>query len=399
MKFSWPETIKKSVSKHETPFYLFAWRPVLSALDELLVLNFDIPIKHWLSFKTQPVAPLIRNWKKLGNGIEVVSEYEFLAAIKENYRIDQILVNGVAKHNWLHKYDLEGIRVHFDSITETNKLLSKALKNSWRVGLRCHVSEEFDPDEPEYGGQFGMTIEESIQAISLLKKSKANIESLHFHLRSNVRSWDSYNLSINEVKNICEKADFSPTYLDIGGGFPVSGESTTDEPNSTKLLDLADVRQGLLELRQKFPNLKEVWFENGRFITSRSGVLVLKIIDLKIREDSRYLICDGGRTNHALVSDWEIHDFIMFPERGGQKIHTTVCGPTCMAFDRLLRADLPEDIQIGDYFIWMNAGAYHLPWETRFSKGLCKVLWFDENNEITIARNEEEFINWWQYWL
>ena len=34
----------------------------------------------------------------------------------------------------------------------------------------------------------------------------------------------------------------------------------------------------------------------------------------------RYLICDGGRTNHALVSDWETHRLEVFPDRQGEPV-------------------------------------------------------------------------------
>ena len=44
-------------------------------------------------------------------------------------------------------------------------------------------------------------------------------------------------------------------------------------------------------------SLEEVWLENGRFITDASTALAVRVLDVKQREDSRYLICDGGRTN------------------------------------------------------------------------------------------------------
>ena len=115
----------------------------------------------------------------------------------------------------------------------------------------------------------------------------------------------------------------------------------------------------------EIPSVKELWLENGRFVTARSGVLVIRVLDIKDRNECRYLICDGGRTNHALVSDWETHRLEVFPDRQGEPVLSTVCGPTCRAFDRLCRVMLPRDVMPGDVLIWRDAGAYHLPWETR----------------------------------
>lgn len=395
----WQEIVKKAVSKFETPFFISAWRPVCSALEELKILEVDLPIRHWLSFKTHPVAPLLREWRKLGYGVEVVSEYEFLAALKEGFEPRRILVNGVAKHTWLSRHQVKGILVHFDSLREIEKLSHRATEFKWNVGIRCHVAEEYDPDEPNFGGQFGMLEDEVVQAISELNKAGIKVESIHFHLRTNVSSADSYKCSIEELASVCKKADLRPFYVDCGGGLPVKGERPLDPQRSSPEFDLSKLCEIFKNIPSLFPTVREIWLENGRFITARSGVLVIRVVDIKQRSDSRYLLCDGGRTNHALVSDWEVHEFFSLPQRAGPCCLTTVCGPTYMAFDRLFRAELPRSIEIGDYIIWMNAGAYHIPWETRFSHGFAKVLWYDNQGRLSIAREREQFSQWWGHWL
>lgn len=52
---------------------------------------------------------------------------------------------------------------------------------------------------------------------------------------------------------------------------------------------------------------------------------------------------------------------------------TSVHGPTCMAFDTLARRPMAVSLGPGDVLIWLDAGAYHLPWETRFSHELAEV--------------------------
>lgn len=86
------------------------------------------------------------------------------------------------------------------------------------------------------------------------------------------------------------------------------------------------------------------------------------------------------------------------PERNGASVLTTVSGPTCMAFDRLARLPLPENLAIGDLVVWTHAGAYHLPWETRFSRGLSRVIWYEANGSLQLVREEESFDDWWGQW-
>jgi hypothetical protein len=65
-----------------------------------------------------------------------------------------------------------------------------------------------------------------------------------------------------------------------------------------------------------------------------------------------------------------------------------------MTDDRLGRWQLPESVAVGDVIVWLDAGAYHLPWETRFSHGLCPVVWFDRDEQLTVARSRESVESW-----
>src|ERR1044071_2310242 len=101
--------------KHATPFYLFSILPFQAALNELQSAFSPLPIRHWLSFKTQPLRPLIQWWRKQGRPVEVVSEFEFLAARAEGFPAERILINGPAKHHWLPRHAVERLCVNFDS--------------------------------------------------------------------------------------------------------------------------------------------------------------------------------------------------------------------------------------------------------------------------------------------
>jgi hypothetical protein len=69
-----------------------------------------------------------------------------------------------------------------------------------------------------------------------------------------------------------------------------------------------------------------------------------------------------------------------------------------MTDDTLGRAMLPRDLQRGDVIAWMHAGAYHLPWETRFSHGVCAVVWCGADGGIQLARERERPEQWLNQW-
>ena len=153
------------------------------------------------------------------------------------------------------------------------------------------------------------------------------------------------------------------------------------------------LRQALRE----FPQAGELWLENGRFISARAGVLVVSVLDAKVRQGIRHLICDSGRTLNALLSTWETHDLWTLPSRRGQTVRTIASGPTCMAFDQIFSGELARSVKPGDRLVWMDAGAYHLPWETRFSHGIIPV-WWSEGGRLSKVRERETFQSWWLQW-
>lgn len=407
----WKRLVREALSLSvPTPFYIFSALPIaerISELDMVLITagfqsaienrQSKIGVRHWLSCKTQPVAPLLRWWREQGRGMEVVSEFELRAALAESFTPENILINGVAKHYWLPQFELRGLSVNFDSRAELDALLPRAKKLNWRVGVRILTGEEFDPENPPFPTQFGFTADEAASALKKLLRAKARVEMVHFHLRTNVSSVQIYERAIAEVAEICRAAKFSPLHLDIGGGVPVRHVLSRGGKVYDGEFGMRSFAQTLRQAVKLFPSLREIWLESGRFVCAGSGVLAVKILDVKERRGLRQLICDGGRTMNALTSIWEQHALLILPERSGAETLTAVHGPTCMAFDQLARIPLPRSLRAGDHLVWLDAGAYHIPWETRFSHGHAAVCWHDEHG-LRLVRERQCFENFWNQW-
>lgn len=393
----WRNLVRPLLARQPTPFYLFSIAPIQQALAELDCHFKHLPVRHWLSCKTQPLRPLLQWWQKQGRPIEVVSEFELLAALHEGFPPERILVNGPAKHHWLPRHALRGLLVNLDSPAETRVLAPLAKRLGWTVGVRLNTGEEFDPETPTFPTQFGMLAEELVEALKLLRRSRVIPQIVHCHLRTNVASATVYERALTQLAEICRGARLAPRFVDCGGGFPpphVLKRAGLRVDAEFSLRSMARTYERTMKL---FPSAQEIWLENGRWLSARSGVLVVKILDVKERRAMRHLICDSGRTLNALVSTWEAHELLPLPARSGPPTLTTVTGPTCMAFDQLARRPLPRSLKPGDHLVWLEAGAYHLPWETRFSHGLAAVLWHGGETARRV-REREEFESWWAQW-
>lgn len=390
---NWSALAPIVVERWGTPIYAFQSREIESAYRQLDSIPSPVSVRHWLSCKTLALPPLLQQWKDLGQGIEVISSFELQAALAEGFAAEQILVNGPAKQRWLREVNLSHLNVQFDSNEEARALASVARQREWKIGLRLHTSGNRDPDDERYSDQFGITFMEIQEALDILQTNNLPVNCISFHLHSNLRTIDPYLSALDEIAWVAYKHGLKPKYVDIGGGLPAPGETASGiDGIAFDLNTMSDVYERSKEL---FPGLQELWLENGRFISSRAGVLLVRVWDIKYRGDMRYLLCDGGRVNHALPSDWETHGLTVVPSRGGDEVQTTVCGPTCMAYDTLIRTKLPSDIKIGDILVWHNAGAYHLAWETRFSSGTAPIVWFDRDDVPQLVRPRESFESWW----
>jgi diaminopimelate decarboxylase len=300
-----------------------------------------------------------------------------------------IVVNGVGKHHWLDACPETGLSVNFDSLSEIRTLVPQAIERGWRLGLRVAVSPQIDPDYPDQPAQFGMTEREIQAAVDHIRSQGADIEILHFHLHSNVNNVSEFYRALDECCELAEHLSIRPHFVDLGGGLP---DLDVSQRNHGKVGPgfVLEYAQFLADASKRFADLDALWIENGRYLLGPAGILVVSVIDTKWIGGRRFIICDGGRTNHAIESDWEDHPVILVRETGGAYVPSTVCGPNCMAYDWIYKGPLPEEIQDNDRIVYLNAGAYHLPWETRFSRGLCRVLWSHDGKTIKEIRAAEE---------
>ncbi len=393
----WLRVVSRA-SRYGTPFYLFWPAPYeagLARLKRALAAEPTLPVRHWYSYKTLPVPNMALAARLLGLGVEVVSRFELAAALRLGFRPSEILVNGVAKHSWLTD-EIAGLNVVFDSSTEAERLGSMAAKLRWTVGLRLAVADQRDPDDPRYPAQFGMTVGDAIAAARRLRAEGLTVEILHVHLRSHVPAAEFYRRALVEMAAVARQADLAPSVLDFGGGLPEEMIGI----ESPVRADLGEFARVLAEAAQLVPSARTIWLENGRHLLGAAGVLAVAVQDVKTIDGQRFLICDGGRTNQALESDGTRHKLAVVDggRAGGRTEPAVICGPTCMPYDWLFRGEFAADVRPGDRLVYFNAGAYHLSWESRFSHGLCRVVWTADGRTFQEIRAPESVDDWTSRW-
>lgn len=256
--------------------------------------------------------------------------------------------------------------------------------------IRCEAEEAQCP----LGKKFGC--DPVTEAPKLLKTARAlnlNVVGISFHVGSGCRDYPIYYKAIGICKKLFDEAEdlgFEMTLLDIGGGFPGDNDKTIDDV-------AVYVNQGL-EVYFSDKNVRVI-AEPGRFYVASAFTLVTNIQSKKNIYDAvtddvnhiMYYINDGvyGSFNCLLYDHQHVKPLFLNPpaEKAVTKA-STIWGPTCDALD-LLVADIPlPEVEIGDFVIFENMGAYTIPVASPFNGfPLPKVFCFIANDVWQMIRS------------
>lgn len=165
----------------------------------------------------------------------------------------------------------------------------------------------------------------------------------------------------SEIFNEISKKGIDLKIVDIGGGFPVSYDDNI--PDFEKLAEIIN-----FECSRLFADDVQIIAEPGRFLVANSAHLISEIIGKSMREGKLYYHLNDGIYNtfsSVIFENW-LPNFEAFKE--GENAVCAVVGPTCDSFDKIsLAVVLPNNLEIGDYLITKDIGAYSTVSNTTFN--------------------------------
>lgn len=235
--------------------------------------------------------------------------------------------------------------------------------------IRCEAEEAQCP----LGKKFGCDpVTEAPKLLKIARNMNLNVMGISFHVGSGCRDYPIYYKAIGICKGLFDEAEalgFSMTLLDIGGGFPGDNDKNITEVSMV-------VNQGL-EAYFADKNVRVI-AEPGRFYVASAFTLVTNIHSKKNIYDATtddvnhvmYYINDGvyGSFNCLLYDHQHVKPILLLPPSNEEKkMPSTIWGPTCDALDQLV-VDIPmPDVNIGDFIVFENMGAYTIPVASPFN--------------------------------
>lgn len=390
--------IDSVIKRFDAPFFFYDLDALKSHLQKMSN-NLDPDIKLWYACKANPMSAVLKVLRNLGFGIDVASTGELHQALNTGIEPNNILATGPGKSkSYLTHLVKSGVKtIVLESINQAYWLNEVALENNKKVDCLIRVQLDWDQGSSVLGGNeitpFGISASEWTE----LDKSKCN--SLNFrgfhvfqwgNILESERLKQIWERIVLEIKDLSKKMEVPLDVLDLGGGLGIPYEV------GQKALDFKEVHDVLVELKKKH-QLNQIWMELGRYSVGECGYYFSKVVDRKTARGRNILVCEGGINHIARVALTKQ----AFPatcytnKKNTENDSFFIHGPLCTALDSLGEAQLPKDIDVGDWIVFHKAGAYGFTESMPFF--LChklagEVVYY--NGDLMIPRPPKTSYDW-----
>jgi diaminopimelate decarboxylase len=367
------------------------------------------------SYKTNCIPGVLEQIHSMGLGAEVISPYELWLAEKLKVDCGHIVFNGVNKtdDSLQRAVRLKLLAINIDHMDELDRLMK--FSGPDLMPIRLGVRLGFDADS-----QFGLNVENG-EAMAVCKKILANSEkftlnSLHFNVVSSAQNSRTHRqalaLALEFFYQLKQQTGMDIEYLNIGGGFgvpttkvmsrmeyaqyrifnsmPRPPQTDKYQPVEKFIQDIvSDIRVFCTQHRLTEPKLL---LEPGRFVTSRSQVLLTRVNAIKERPSGKiFAITETGRISMTYPCDYEYHEiFVANKMQATMDTNYTIVGRICTSADWMMKNRLLPRLDKGDLLAVMDAGAYFFSYSANFSFPRPAVVMVDEQEPVML-RNEETF--------
>jgi len=343
------------------------------------------------SYKTNYLPAACKIAKKEGVLAEVVSGLEYRLALALGYQGSQIIFNGPLKQkDELFQAFHNNSIVHFDSYEEI-KILKSYLKTHSDQTVRCALRCNFDIGEDQIS-RFGFDAEggEAQNVYEELFSIKGcNPLGIHCHFSTNHRSLESYKRRTSKLialsKEIFEGHQLS--YIDIGGGFFGEMPDGIKELFSFDVPSYEEYGQIIGEMMlNNFPNENvSLILEPGASVIANTMCLVCQVASIKKVQGRDIVTLSGGIHNVRPTGTSGNIPFRTVKATEEKRLlkNALIGGYTCMETD-IIAEEFNGDLNIGDYLIFDNMGAYNIVFKPPFIKEAPPILQVEKKNSENV---------------
>ena len=377
-----------------TPLYVYSHAALTAALTDWLHGIEGRPHRVFYAMKANSNLALLSLFARAGTGFDIVSCGELSRALMAGAKAADIVYSGVGKSRQDIATALKaGIGCfNVESIPELDRVHDVAVSLKTTAPVSIRVNPDVDAKTHPYistglkNNKFGVAYDKIValykHAASL---SGIRISGIDMHIGSQITELEPFVHAADKIFDIVDalKAEgIRLDHLDFGGGLGV--RYIDEEPPTAKSLVAAVSERAAARGYGDLP----IYFEPGRSLVARAGVLLTTVEYLKPTAAKNFMIVDAAMNDMIRPTLYQAHMAIENCSQAGDEADWDVVGPVCETGDFLARG-MRLAAQPGDVLAMTGAGAYGMSMASNYnSRGRAAEVLVSGDKAWLIRRRE-----------
>jgi len=348
--------------EREEPFYVVDLSDIVR---KHKMWKLTLPrVEPFYAVKCNDTTTVLEVLAALGTGFDCASKSEIQKVLDLGIDPSRIIyANPCKTSSFIRFASNHGVGLMtFDNEAELHKV--KAVFPDAKLVIRIRVDGKA---RCQLGIKFGVEPEKAIPLLKVAKELELNVVGVSFHVGSGCEDAKTYHRAIKAARGLFEYAEqigYHFELLDIGGGYPGQVSSPLAFSDTAAVINAA--------LDDYFPSNCGVRIiaEPGRYYVASAFTLCVNIIAKRVVqpehpgiEDPAYMyyVNDGvyGSFNCLIYDHAIINTAIPLKEAKWQTIGScSVWGPTCDGIDRIIENCQLPNLDVGDWLMFEDMGAY-----------------------------------------
>ncbi|CAH0548010.1 unnamed protein product [Brassicogethes aeneus] len=325
-------------------------------------------VETYYAVKCNDHPLVLETLASLGIGFDCASQDEISKILNLNVEPSRIIYANPTKPETHIKYaeDVNVLRMTFDNAWELEKI-----KNSHpKAELILRIKYDDEKARYKYGCKFGCNhITQAPELLARAKQLEIKVVGVSFHIGSVIKTPEVYSAAIEAARYVFDVATnlgFEFNILDIGGGFPGAHGTSIEEVSKI-------INEGI-NLHFSDPSIAIV-AEPGTYYVESAFTIATRIHSITVTEPDptglytyMYYVYAGTYTTFLGLFFGEHY----VPQALNKNIYekkypTIIWGPTCDSSDKICENVNMPRMNIGDWIVFENVGAYTLTLATNFN--------------------------------
>jgi diaminopimelate decarboxylase len=392
--------------KLKTPLYVTDENRIRARYQELhntfSSRGFEVKIKY--AYKANTSLAVLKIFKQLGAGADVLSDGEIRAALHVGIETKDIIFTGNNKTDEeLSLAIRKGVILNIDSLHELERIIRISKSLGKRVKISMRINPAVSPKTHPYlatglrESKFGISQKEILGAYERAKKERnLSIEGIHMHIGSQILDPDVYREATKKLMEaVCAikiELKINLKFIDVGGGFGIRYKKGDRFLSPTDFADsiLPAIDASINECDLKRPT---IFIEPGRYLVGDSTIMLTRVNTVKKRPYKKFIGVDSGFNTLARPMIYNAYHEVAVANRMNEKPKevVTIAGNVCESGDILAKdRNLPK-VEGGDLIAFLDTGAYGHVMSSQYNFRPRPAAVLVSNGRWVLTRERETF--------